>query len=632
VDGVTAPPTPPRGPRIWLRRLLLLVLVAGSIVPSSWLMATVLEGDGLTWLDIAVVSLFTINFAWIVISFWTAVIGFLRRLADRGPASLDTAADPLTTRTAIVMPIYNEDTVRVFAGLEATWRSVMAAGEAHAFDLFVLSDTRRPEIAQAEEAAWAALVRRLGGEGRIFYRRRERNEGRKAGNIADFCAQWGGAYDFMLVLDADSVMTGATALRLARLMQRHGDAGIIQTVPVPVNRDTAFARMIQFASRIYSPLLALGMSWWQRGDGNYWGHNAIIRISAFAESCGLPILPGKPPLGGEILSHDFVEAALIRRAGWSVWTVPDVEGSWEEVPANTLDYANRDRRWCQGNLQHLKLLRMPGLRAMSRLHLMMGVMGYVASPLWLLLLLLSTADAFLIELVGPSYFLPGRNLFPTWPVSRDWEIGILLWITVTVLFGPRIMSLLVALARPADRQAFGGSRRLIVSAVVELFGSMLTAPMMMLFHTRFVVSTLLGHVVVWDSQPRDDRGITFGEAVSRHWFHVLLGLAWAASVLWISPDFFWWLLPIFLGLVLSLPSSWLLSRADLGRWCRRRGLFLIPEETRPPVELQLLADRERTGLPAAPETDRPLPRVPERRPRPVVGHHSEGGTAVAVAV
>ena len=361
------PPLELRRKAHW-RRGLYFALVVLSTLAGSYLMADVLRANGFTAIEMAIQVLFTISFAWICTSFWTATIGFLVRLAGRDPAGLDPNKPVvLNTRTAIIMPVYNEDPTRVFAGLEATWRSLQRTGEENErhFDLFILSDTRKPEIAEAEEAAWAALCHRLNAGGRIFYRRRENNIGRKAGNIADFLRQWGLAYDHMLVLDADSIMSGDTMVALAKLMQDNPGTGIIQTLPAPVNQETLFGRILQFGSRVYGPALVSGLSWWQLGEGNYWGHNAIIRTSAFIEHCGLPTLSGQAPLGGEILSHDFVEAALMRRAGWQVWIVPELEGSYEELPPNVIDYAVRDRRWCQGNLQHLRLLPAKGLHPLE---------------------------------------------------------------------------------------------------------------------------------------------------------------------------------------------------------------------------------------------------------------------------
>jgi membrane glycosyltransferase len=601
------------------RRGLYFALVVLSTLAGSYLMADVLRANGFTAIEMAIQVLFTISFAWICTSFWTATIGFLVRLAGRDPAGLDPSKPVvLNTRTAIIMPVYNEDPTRVFAGLEATWRSLQRMGEENErnFDLFILSDTRKPEIAEAEETAWAALCHRLNAGGRIFYRRRENNIGRKAGNIADFLRQWGLAYDHMLVLDADSIMSGDTMVALAKLMQDNPGTGIIQTLPAPVNQETLFGRILQFGSRVYGPALVSGLSWWQLGEGNYWGHNAIIRTSAFIEHCGLPTLSGQAPLGGEILSHDFVEAALMRRAGWQVWIVPELEGSYEELPPNVIDYAVRDRRWCQGNLQHLRLLPAKGLHPLSRLHLIMGVLGYVSSPLWLILLTLSTVDILTQTIVGHNYFEPGYNLFPNWPVSKTAETISLFAVTIGILLVPKLYSLILTIINGRLRRGFGGTGKLLLSAFLELLFSMLLAPAMMLFHTHFVVATLMGRSVQWNAQPRGERGLTLREAAGRNWIHVALGLAWGALVLNIAPDFFWWLVPVITGLVLSVALTVWTSRTDVGQWARRTGLFLTPEETDPPRELRRLAATE--AEPPAPADPTGLIRVPPTRPSAIM--------------
>ncbi|KAA1054234.1 glucans biosynthesis glucosyltransferase MdoH [Azospirillum argentinense] len=602
-----------------IRRTLYVSAVLGSTLAASWLMLEVLRANGLNVLEVTVLALFTLSFAWIATSFWTATAGFLVRLIGRDPAGL--AVDdsiPLVARTAIVMPIYNEEPERVCAGLAGTWRSLAATGEAGMFDMFVLSDTRDPTSAEAERRAIERLVGRLGAAGRIFYRRRAHNTGRKAGNIADFVTRWGGTYDHTLVLDADSVMAGRTIVRLSRLMQAHPDAGIIQTLPLPANAETLFGRMLQFASRLYGPVLASGLAWWQLGDGNYWGHNAIIRTKAFAAHCGLPQLPGREPLGGEILSHDFVEAALIRRAGWGVWIVPDLEGSWEELPPNAIDYATRDRRWCQGNLQHMALLGARGLHPMSRLHLTLGVMSYVASPLWLILLLLATVDVLSLAAYGHPYFLPGHNLFPNWPVSKPDEVASLLTVTALALLVPRLYSLLLALSDADARRGFGGVGRLLASAAVELVHSMLLAPAMMLFHTQFIAATLLGRKVGWSAQRRVGRSLTAAEAVRRHGAHTLLGLGWGGLVLAMAPDFAWWLLPVLTGLVVSVGLSMITSRLDVGAWFRRYGLLVTPEEVLPPFELRMVrwdaSSAASAGIAPEVSSQQPVSTSPEPRP------------------
>ena len=276
--------------------------------------------------------------------------------------------------------------------------SLARTGHGEQFDLFLLSDTTDPSIARAEEAAWTTLREQTSHPTALHYRRRAANIGRKAGNIEDFCRRWGGDYDFMVVLDADSIMTGTAVVQLVRAMEASPSAGLIQTVPIPARRTTLFGRLMQFAGCLYSPILATGQSFWQTDTANYWGHNAILRVKPFMDHCGLPVLPGRPPLGGTILSHDFVEAALMRRAGWQVYLLPSIGGSYEEAPENVVEYAKRDRRWTQGSLQHLRLLMTRGFRFVNRLHFLLGAVGYLSSVVWLLMLFASTAYVLLPSL------------------------------------------------------------------------------------------------------------------------------------------------------------------------------------------------------------------------------------------
>jgi membrane glycosyltransferase len=574
------------------RRALFFGLTLATALFATGLMFDILKANGLTLFERAGLALFFVLFTWITGAFWTAAAGFVIRLIGRDPAVLhpdEVAGRPLTSRTAVIMPIYNEDTKRVAAGLDVIWSSLMALPQQTAFDLFILSDTRKPEIGAAEERAWRDLVERHDAQGRIFYRRRKENIGRKAGNIAEFVRSWGGAYDYAIVLDADSIMSGHALVTLARMMDAHPEAGIIQALPMPAGRETLFARLVQFAARLNGPMLASGLAFWQLGEGNYWGHNAILRLREFAAFCDLPRLPGPPPLGGEILSHDFVEAAFMRRAGFQVWLLADLGGSWEEVPSNVIDYAARDRRWAQGNLQHLGLLPMQGLHWLSRIHLITGVLSYATSPMWLAVLTLSSIVVCLDALHGHQYFVPGSYaLFPTWPQYRDPEIATLLSMTVFVLLMPKLLGATLALTDRSLRRGYGGVGRLFASLLVEQLFSMLLAPAMMVFHSAFVVSTLAGKPVVWSAQDRGDRGISAIEALARHKWHVLLGMAWGAVILAIAPRYIWWMLPVLAGLVLSVPLTMLTSRTSAGRWARRRGLLLTPEETDAPSELAAL--------------------------------------------
>ncbi|MGH8230174.1 MAG: glucans biosynthesis glucosyltransferase MdoH, partial [Steroidobacteraceae bacterium] len=474
-----------------------LTLLTGGL--ASYLFEDIVRANGLSALEATSVVLFFVLFTWIAGAFWTALAGFCIRLVGRDPrvmSAADAAQLTISSRVALVMPVYNEDPARVFAGLETIWRSLSGEREQAHFDLFVLSDTRKPEIAAAEEAAWRALVERLGAQGRIFYRRRSENSGRKAGNIADFVRRWGGAYEHMVVLDADSIMTGGALVTLARLIDAHPQVGIIQTAPLPAGRDSLFARMVQFGARLNGPMLSSGLAFWQLGESNYWGHNAILRLAAFAKFCGLPRLPGAAPLGGEILSHDFVEAAFMRRAGYEVWLLPDLEGSWEEVPSNIIDFAARDRRWAQGNLQHCNVLTMRGLHWLNRVHMLTGVLSYASSPIWFAMLILSSILTCQAALDVHHYFEPGMySLFPSWPQYRDGEIDFLFTGTIAILILPKLLGATLALVKPALRRGFGGTLRLAASLLFEQLFSVLLAPPMMVFHSTFVVSTLAGKPV-----------------------------------------------------------------------------------------------------------------------------------------
>lgn len=585
---------PIRLPAPRLRRLVFFSLVLLTNVYSVTTMFHVLNANGVTMLEGLILALFTVTFGWITLAFWTAVAGFAFQLSGRDPLSFKKRFDrgdprtPILARTAVVMPIYNEDTDRVVAGLEATFRDLDATGEGDRHDFYLLSDSNDPEIAAVEERAVGALCTRLDARNRIFYRRRETNEGRKAGNIAEFCRNWGAYYDYMVVLDADSVMTGRALVALTRAMQANPAAGIIQTVPVPVRQETMFGRFMQFASTLYSPMLATGMAFWQRETANYWGHNAIIRVKAFMAYCGLPSLPGQPPLGGEILSHDFVEAALMRRGGYHVYLFPELEGSYEETPGNLLDHAKRDRRWAEGNLQHIRLVTAHGLHPLNRLYFVMGALAYLCSFLWLFMLGAGTVDAVGRALGTNEFFVSAYQLFPNWPISRTEEMMSLLWVVIGMLFLPKLMAILLAMVRSERRRLFGGGPRLLASAAIEMVFSVLIAPVMMTYHTYFVSGILLGRRAAWGPQSRDGNYVPIRDALRATVVMTLAGIAWAIATASVTPVFALALTPVLVGLVLAAPLVSASSSTGLGRWLRSRRLFLSPCETRPPRALKTL--------------------------------------------
>lgn len=577
-----------------MRRLLLVVLVVVGTATASRLLASILSTEGLTLGEIGILLLFTLTFAWIGVSFWTAFAGFIRILLPRRAPATTTGllapgpSEPITSRNALAIPVYHEDVGEVGARIAAVWHSLERAGELDAFEIYVLSDSRDPGIAEAEDSMWRRLCEELGAGGRLFYRRRAENKGRKSGNIEEFLTRFGRRFEHFVVLDADSVMSGPTLVRLVRLMEANPRAGLIQTVPKPVLGETLFARIQQFAAHLYGPLFAAGTAFWYPAKSNYWGHNAIIRTEAFASSCGLPKLPGEAPLGGEILSHDFVEAALLQRAGWEVWLEPDLGGSYEALPPTLDDYAVRDRRWCQGNLQHARLLFVKGLIPVSRGHLVLGVVSYLASPLWFLLLALTTGEAVRADLTPWVYFPDADRLFPVWPVSRWVELLGLFSVTMAMLLLPKFLSAGLAFVDRTQATAYGGRGGLTKSLLVEILFAALLAPILMVQQTVAVLATLFGGTVGWSPQRRGGGGGGLFTAIRRYALITLLGVGWGLFAQHFAPGLLIWLTPVLAGLVLSAPLAYLTGMSKLGLAARRRGWFLIPEEVAPPPELRPL--------------------------------------------
>jgi membrane glycosyltransferase len=587
-------PEPPEGAEVsraatWRRTVFTLLALTQTAAFAYFMTTSVLPYHGREPLELALLTLFTILFAWVSLGFWTALSGFVllclggdRHAITRSASP--TAPIPADARTAVIMPIRNEHVARVFAGVRATYESVAATGFRDRFDFFVLSDSSDPDTLVAERQAWLDLCTAVDGFGRIFYRWRRHRVKRKNGNVADFCRRWGSQYRYMVVLDADSVMGGECLTTLVRLMEANSTAGIIQTAPSAAGRDTLYARMQQFATRVYGPLFTAGLHFWQLGESYYWGHNAIIRVAPFIRHCALGRLPGRGPLAGEILSHDFVEAALMRRAGWKVWMAYDLPGSYEEMPPNVIDELKRDRRWCQGNMINSRLFLWQGLNPAHRAVFMTGIMAYVSAPLWFLSLTVSTAFIVLQTVIGPQYFVQPRQLFPIWPKwDVDAAIGFLA-ATGAVLFTPKILGAVLAVARGA--RAFGGVLGVTAGVLLEIVFSAVLAPIRMLFHTQFVLAALTGLGVHWSSPPREDVQTTWGEGIRRHGLHTVLGAGWAAAVYWLDSAYAWWLLlPVVGPLTLSIPISVYSSRVRPGRLLRRIGLLRTPEETEPPVEL-----------------------------------------------
>ncbi len=600
-----APPaTATRPSAIGLRRAWVILGTMAMTAYAAYEMYLVLQVAGLTVLEGVVLALFVMLFAWVAYSFMTAVAGFIVALIGRA-RPLDIAASgplpALTARTALLLPIYNEAPARVTARLQTVYESVAATGALDHFDFFILSDTTKPDIWIAEEAAFLALRARTRDEERIFYRHRRRNEGRKAGNIAEWLKRFGARYESFVVLDADSLMTGDTLVRLAGAMERHPRVALIQTLPLIVNARTLFARLQQFAHRLYGPAIAQGVAWWHGADGNYWGHNAIIRTRAFAEAAGLPALPGRKPIGGDIMSHDFVEAALMRRAGWAIHMAPSLGGSYEECPPSLTDYIARDRRWCQGNLQHLGVLPARGLHWVSRLHLLTGIGSYITAPLWLMFLLTGIVIALQAQFIRPEYFPSRFALFPQWPAQDPVRAAYVFVGTMGLLLVPKLFGFLVMLAHGEARRSFGALRAFF-GMLVETLISGLMAPVMMLAQSSTVMSTLIGRDAGWNVQRRDDGSLPWREVVRRYAWHTAFGVLLAAAAYAVSVALFLWMTPVILGLLLAVPLAGLTATDGLGQAFRRAGLLVVPEERAEPAVLtraNALAEELERELPEA---------------------------------
>ena len=575
--------------------VVLMTLALGSY--GCYEMYQVISSVGPTGLQWLFLVLFGINFVWISAAFAQASLGFFALLRRPRPKPAPVE-DRLPTRTAVLVPVYNEDPARVAAMVRAISPHLASAAPGK-FAIFVLSDTTDPDAWVREERTFRQIHLDAPAACPFHYRHRAANTERKAGNIADWVQRWGGGFEAMVVLDADSLMSPETLLTLSRRLAADPGVGLIQTLPKLVRGRTLFARLQQFASACYGPVHAAGLAAWYGASGNYWGHNAVIRVRAFAAACHLPRLSGRPPFGGHILSHDFAEAALMRRAGWGVEFHTDLSDSYEEAPPSLVETLVRDRRWCQGNLQHVRLLFSRGLRLPSRLHLLNGIMSYMSAVVWLLLIVVGLALSVQAGLLEPEYF-HGPSLFPHWPVFEAERALTLLAVSTAVLLGPKILGWLRALTVPETRRAFGGWAPLTASAAAETLLSALYAPVMMLSHSVTVMQILIGRDSGWKPQRRDGKAMPWRV----HWraggLQVVVGLLTGGVAWYLSLHLFLWLLPFTSGLVLAPLLSWLSGSEGLGDRLRGRRVLCIPEEAHlPPVVRWFEACLERIGSPAS---------------------------------
>ena len=374
-------------------------------------------------------------------------------------------------------------------------------------------------------------------------------------------------------------MSPAAILRLIRVMQADPRLGIVQTLVTGLPSASPFARVFQFGMRLGMRSYTLGSAWWQGDCGPYWGHNAIIRLAPFIAHCGLPTLPGDGPLSGSVLSHDQVEAVLMRRAGYEVRVLPLEDGSWEENPPTLLEFVRRDLRWCQGNLQYVRLLGMPGLRPLSRIQLVLAILMFVGSPAWLAFVLLATFRGVILPTAGP--------------VFRPETGALLVTIILSMVFAPKIASVVSVLASRGRPREFGPPGRFLAGVAVEVLFSMILAPIMAVAHTVFIGGLAFGRTIGWSAQSRDSHGVPPAVALRALWLQTMLGLglaAWflattttALALLFVP---FWG--PLLLAAPFAVATAWPALGLAMARW----RLAATPEEHAPPAELL------RLGLPA----------------------------------
>lgn len=552
----------------YFSRFLVLATSLSAAIAAGLVFYSYGTADGPDQMDVVRALLITISTWWLA---WGAVQGFIG-LTTRPPVPASSRG-PILGRTVVIVPVYNEDPAVTFTRIVAMDASLEATGEADKFHFAILSDTRKPEIAAQEERALERLLALRKGAGRMFYRRRAQNTGKKAGNIEEFITSSGGAYDYAVILDADSLMEGATLVEMVRRMEAEPRLGLLQTLPHVLRAKSRFGRAMQFSAAFYSPIFARGLAMMQGRSGPFWGHNAIVRVRAFAESCGLPVLAGQPPFGGHIMSHDYVEAALLARSGWIVRLDDDLGGSYEEGPENIIDHAKRDRRWAQGNLQHARLLTAPGLKMWSRFVFLQGIFAYIAPGFWLAFIIASIAAPSFAP--GPDYFPDPFWPFPVFPPDETFKaVGLAVGIFGLLLL-PKLL-IVVDAAASGRAEGFGGAIRAGASTLAELALSSISAPVLLMFQTRSVAQVLLRADGGWPTNNRGDGKLGLIEAWAGAWWISLTGLASLALTWVFAPGLFLWMLPIGLPMVLA-PVLIVWTSRD-----QRSALFRTPHDTKLP--------------------------------------------------
>ncbi|MHB2165976.1 glucans biosynthesis glucosyltransferase MdoH [Alsobacter sp. R-9] len=563
------------------RRLIVTLLNVVTYLGLAYAMVKVLGAGGWTVIDALMLLCFLLAAPWSVLGFWNSVIGLWLLHATRNPwkeaapfleAELDP--QPLSIRTAVLLTVRNEDPARALARLRIVKESIERTGEGAHFAYFVLSDTSDPTVAAAEELAFAQMKASDPHPARLTYRRREVNTGFKAGNVRDFCDRWGREYELMLPLDADSLMDGETVVRLARIMQAYPRLGILQSLVVGLPSRSAFARLFQFGMRQGMRPYTMGSAWWAGDCGPFWGHNAMVRIAPFIEHCHLPVLPGKPPLGGQILSHDQVEATLMRRAGFEVRVLPQECGSWEENPPTVLEFTRRDLRWCQGNMQYWRLVGLPGLYPMSRFQLAWAILMFLGIPAWTLM-----------------FALAALKPFETADLAGGYPAGLALFVYLAFLvmfLAPKLAGSLDVLLTPGGVARYGGRGRFLAGVAAELVFSFLVGAVTTLRTSLFMIGLLFGKSVTWNGQARDAHALSWATALAGLWPQTLFGSTVILLLAVGSPTALWWGLPLLIGFPLAIPFAVFTADPALGAALARMGLCAIPEEISPPPEVLAL--------------------------------------------
>ncbi len=563
------------------RPMLVFLSIALTMAGLIWLAVIALSPGGFGAVDLVLVVLFAVTLPWYVIGFWNATIGLLIMRFARDPvaAVMPVAGrvrgdEPITASTAVLLCIRNEPPERVVRMLEPMMEGLAARGVGERFHVYVLSDTSEADIAAAEDARFAALAAAWRGQVALTYRRRAQNIGFKAGNVRDFCERWGKDHDLAIMLDADSVMTIDLVLKLVRIMQIDPRLGIVQSLVIGMPSASAFARIFQFGMRLSMRSYTIGSAWWQGDCGPYWGHNAIVRIAPFATHCQLPVLADRALVKGHVLSHDQIEAVLMRRAGYGVRVLAGEGSSFEQNPPTLVEFIRRDLRWCQGNMQYWHFLRMPGLPFLSRYQLAFAILMFLGSPAWMGLLLIGSAAV---------------ALAPTPADFMRWDAGIAVLVLVLAMwFAPNIATVIDVLTRAKLRHLFGGRVRFSASFMITIIFVVLVAPIMWASHTLFLVRLLLGRTLDWGAQARHDHEVPWSLACRQFWPQTLIALAPVLLLAVAAPSAVPYALLIAAGPLLSIPLAVATAAPALGRALIAAGLDRLPEETLPPPELRAL--------------------------------------------